>query len=612
MSLAIPVAIASWQYGWKTGLLYLLLTLVILSYLIFSVDLPVETGTVFFILAGLNLIIFLAGLYGHGRNRRLVSEINRLELLHQTLALQIESGHNKEKRLASLNRVSSVLTQSLELDRVLKGAIDSVIDVMEVEVALIYGLESSASRLRLLSHEGVSTDFAAYFETIPATEGYFGIALRENRSIFIENASKESGPGQAEMKRMRIQAQILMPLRARGALVGVLCIASRRPRIFQVDEIEVLEVIADEVGIAIENARLYQEQKRISEALANSERDFRSLFENSHDAIWFHDLKGITIAINNSALLLTGYTMEETKGMPVMKLLTDDGLILARETKTKLLSGYQLAQPYEQKLVRADGTIAFVKLTTSLVLQDGKPSGFQHIARDVTVEKRMQDNLRYYVSQITHAQEEERRRIARELHDDTCQSLYAISRHIDNYLRYNLSMSENNSSFLKGVQKQVVEVLGGVRRFSQDLRPSVLDDLGLLPALQWLIRETESAYGLSGSLQVSGTVRRFSSEVEVGLFRIVQEALSNIGRHAKAKNTCIVLEFLPDRTVVRISDDGQGFNLPSTLADLTRDGKLGLAGMEERTILLGGKLTVHSNPGNGTQVMVNIPLDCPS
>jgi two-component system sensor histidine kinase DegS len=407
---------------------------------------------------------------------------------------------------------------------------------------------------------------------------------------------------------MRIQAQLLMPLRARGQLCGILCLASRRPRVFQIDEVEILEVMADEVGVAMDNARLYQEQKRIAEALAVSERDFRSLFEKAHDAIWFHDLTGLTVAANNAALLLTGYSHDETKGMPVGKLLMPEGIKLARELKRKLLAGEQLLQPYEQELVRADGSMASVKLTTSLVTRDGKPSGFQHIARDVTIEKRMQENLRYYVSQVTRAQEDERKRIARELHDDTCQSLYAVSRQMDNYLRHNQNIPEHDVIFLKGIQQQIVDVLGGVRRFSQDLRPSVLDDLGLLPALQWLIRETERVYGLRGSLSVSGNPRRFSPEAEVSLFRILQEGLNNAGRHAKAMNTMVRIEFQPDRAVITVADDGIGFEPPAALSDLTRHGKLGLAGMEERMVLLGGIIKVASKPGQGTEVRIEVPL----
>jgi PAS domain S-box-containing protein len=607
--LATPVIVICWLYGWRPGLLALLAVLVPMLCLALTIDQGIETASMCLIATLLISSAFAVTAAG----KRLFSESHKqlgaVEASRNSLIRQLESGLAKERRLVALNRVSSILTQTLELSRVLQGAVDTVTDVMEVEVALIYGLNRPESRLNLLAYDGVSAEFAKVFGSFPVDEGYVGQSVRENRAIFIENSSLEPGPGQAEMKRMRIQAQLLMPLRARGEVIGVLCVASRRPRVFQSDEVEILEVMADEVGSAMDNAHLYQEQKRITEALSISERDFRSLFELAHDSIWFHDLDGHTTMVNEAASLLTGYSQKEAVGMPVVKLLTPDGLQLAREVKAKLLGGGELTQPYEQQIVKADGSIATVKLTTSLVTRNGRPSGYQHIARDITVEKRMQENLRYYIGQVTRAQEDERKRIARELHDDTCQSLYAVSRQMDNYLRHNQNIPEHDAAFLKLIQEQVVNVLGGVRRFSQDLRPSVLDDLGLLPALHWLVRETEKAYGLSGSLTVTGSIKRFSPEAEVSLFRVVQEGLNNAGKHAGATRVTIQLEFLSDRAVIIVSDDGKGFESPLSLSELTRHGKLGLAGMEERITLLGGRLEINSRTGQGTRVMVEVPLN---
>jgi PAS domain S-box-containing protein len=494
------------------------------------------------------------------------------------------------------------------MERVLQGAVSTVLEVMEVEVALIYGLERSSNNLRLLAYEGVSEDFARTFGSVRLDEGYLGKAAREARCVIVENASREPGPGQVVMKTMRIQAQLMMPLRARGTIVGVLCVASRRPRIFQADEIEILEVIGDEVGVAIDNARLYQDQKRVAEALSVSERAYRSLFEKAHDAIWFHDLDGNTTAINKAASGLTGYSQKDAVGLPVTRLLCPDSLKLAREVKRRLLADQDFIQPYEQQLIRIDGSIASVMLTTSLTMSEGQPTGFQHIARDVTIEKRMQENLRYYINQVTRVQEDERKRIARELHDDTCQSLYAISRQMDNYLRDNKSITDHNAVFLQEVLRQITEVLGGVRRFSQDLRPSVLDDLGLLPALHWLVHETERTYGLSGSLVITGDIRRFTPEAEVSLFRVVQEGLNNAGKHARAGKISVELDFKYDTATIIIKDDGQGFDPPSAISDLTRNGKLGLAGMEERVLLLGGQIIIKSELGRGTEIKVKVPF----
>ncbi|GAI48648.1 unnamed protein product, partial [marine sediment metagenome] len=178
-------------------------------------------------------------------------------------------------------------------------------------------------------------------------------------------------------------------------------------------------------------------------------------------------------------------------------------------------------------MIRKDGTEAILKLATSLVTEDGKSIGFQHIARDVTEEKRMQDNLRYYLQEITRAQEEERKRIARELHDDSAQALYALTRQVDNFVRTNTNLPADNVAFLGDLGKQISKVLQDLRRFSQDLRPPMLDDLGLLATLRWLVSESRERCGIEVDLKVVGVERRLPLEVEFTLFRIIQEALRN-------------------------------------------------------------------------------------
>jgi len=246
-------------------------------------------------------------------------------------------------------------------------------------------------------------------------------------------------------------------------------------------------------------------------------------------------------------------------------------------------------------------------VSTNLIASDGEPKGFQNIARDVTQEKRMQENLLYYLQEITRAQEAERKRIARELHDDTAQLLGSLSRQLDNFIRKKHSLAPNEVLFLKDLQAQLNRGVQSVHRFIQDLRPSLLDDLGLIPALRSLMKDLQEYDGIDTNLNVLGGERRFSSEVESLLFRIVQEALNNIRRHAHASEAQVVIELTGDKVKVTISDNGQGFELSGEVDDLPRSGKLGLAGMQERARLLGGTLEVKSTLGEGTTLVVEVP-----
>jgi signal transduction histidine kinase len=232
---------------------------------------------------------------------------------------------------------------------------------------------------------------------------------------------------------------------------------------------------------------------------------------------------------------------------------------------------------------------------------------FQHIARDITEQKRMDENLRFYLQQATRAQEEERKRISHELHDDTIQALVVLSRQLDALASGGKGLSEEARQRLEELWQQTDNILQGVRRLSQDLRPAALDRLGLLPAVEWLASEVTRYSGVATKVGVTGKEHRLPEEVTIALFRIIQEALRNIWRHSGAASAMITIEFTDKKTKVTIKDDGQGFKLPDKVGDLAKHGKLGLAGMQERAQLVGGTLTAQSEPGKGTTITVEAP-----
>jgi signal transduction histidine kinase len=136
----------------------------------------------------------------------------------------------------------------------------------------------------------------------------------------------------------------------------------------------------------------------------------------------------------------------------------------------------------------------------------------------------------------------------------------------------------------------------------------MLDDLGLLPAVEWLTDDLEKQFGIKAELRLIGTERRLIPEAELLFFRVIQEAISNVRRHAKASQVEITIEYDNGKTRAIVRDNGEGFELPKTLAELSRTGKLGLVGMEERARLLGGSLRLESEPGKGTVVVIEAPV----
>lgn len=212
-----------------------------------------------------------------------------------------------------------------------------------------------------------------------------------------------------------------------------------------------------------------------------------------------------------------------------------------------------------------------------------------------------QEMLTTYVRLATKAQEEERRRLARDLHDGTAQQLAMLVR--------DLKRHEMDADDLTGaLHEEASQILEEVRRVARDQRPPLLDDLGLPAALEWLVDQAKERHSTRVELTVIGSVRRLPAEVEVALYRVAQEALRNAERHARAELIQLTLAFERD-LVLSIEDDGRGFDVPSSAGDQVREGRLGLMGMQERSQLIGGKLEIHSTPGHGTTVIARVTLD---
>jgi two-component system sensor histidine kinase DegS len=220
---------------------------------------------------------------------------------------------------------------------------------------------------------------------------------------------------------------------------------------------------------------------------------------------------------------------------------------------------------------------------------------------------RLYENLRFYIREITRAQENERRRIAQELHDDTIQMFIAISRRLEALATLPEALPESAMRHIEQLQELTGSALRGVRYFVQDLRPPILDHLGLVAALEGLAGAMEKT-GIEAELRTVGRLRRLKPEEELVLFRIAQETLNNVRKHAAASRVTIQLEFHPGKARMSLKDNGRGFDAPTRVDELFATGRLGLIGMYERAQLLGGALRIQSEPGSGTTITVEIPV----
>jgi len=221
--------------------------------------------------------------------------------------------------------------------------------------------------------------------------------------------------------------------------------------------------------------------------------------------------------------------------------------------------------------------------------------------------KSYQAALRDYLAAVTLAQEEERRRLARELHDDTTQTLIALAHRVE-MCEKAIADPVRLTGRLNEVRELAAGALESVRRLIYDLRPIYLEDMGLLPALDMLVSDvSRSASAPPVKLDVVGRPRRLPADMELAVYRIVQEALNNVLRHARATTVQVRVEFGSEGLTLAVEDDGVGFAVPDTPYTLAHDGHFGLMGMRERALRFGGHLSLRSQPGEGTTVIVYLP-----
>ncbi|MDD4859303.1 MAG: PAS domain S-box protein [Dehalococcoidales bacterium] len=535
------------------------------------------------------LIVWLIYALREGRQR-----MAAMETAQHRLNLHI-------RRLGMLHTITSTLSQFLEWGRAMDidTAIRKVSETMDVQAIWLYLLDKDKDELRLAVCRGLPE--AALKSTIKPGEGPDGRVALSLKPVVIGSPSTEESTAVELSGYQGIQGMVIIPLIFKSNVIGTLGFGSKVPYLFQQDEVDFLTAVGDRLCMAIENARLYDKEHANAEALRASEKNYRDIFEDASDAIWVHDLSGKITAANNAMAKLTGYTTAELVDAYVHSLFTENGMAkIEEEIHQKVFRG-ETVNNHEQELVRKDGSTVVVQIGTRLIYRGGKPWAFHHMARDITEEKAVQDNLKMYVRKVNEAQEAERKRIARELHDETAQALVVISRNLDDLASGNSKLS------IEDIRQQIKVLLEGVRRFSQQLRPSILDDLGMVPAMKWLAADLTKNYGIDATAEVIGNQRHLSPEIELILFRVAQEALTNVRRHANAHMAFLVVEFTDSGVKLTVQDDGKGFDIPTRAGDLARIGKLGLAGMYERTRLLGGSLTINSVRGRGTRVTVEIP-----
>jgi signal transduction histidine kinase len=533
------------------------------------------------------------------------------------------------ERLRALVEVGIALSSELSLDALLQRVVEAAATLTGAQYAALGVIDQTGTQLERFFTHGVDAETHARIGELPRGRGILGVLITDARPLRLREIADDPRsvgfpPGHPEM-----HAFLGVPIVLRGVAYGNLYLTEKAGGAdFSDDDEELVSLLAAQAAVAIENARLYESATRwlrqleslteIGDALA-SELELPRLLDLIVTRVReLVDARVVLIMLPDGDAMrvaaATGDVAEDTVGLRFQRGTTKSERVLDRrrpERADSLLddpeSNPDLARRLQARtglyvpLLHHDRAVGVLAAYDKQAGDGRFSSDDQRLAETLATRAATAVDLSQRVSRdslrrVVEAQELERKRLARELHDETGQALTSI-------LLGLRSLEEGPAA--AQVRELVVSTLQDVRRLAVELRPKALDDFGLVPALERLLDTFREQSGLTVELEARIGAERLPPEVETALYRIVQEALTNIVKHAAARHVSVTLTLKAASVVAVVEDDGEGF-APGEVTT-TSDGGLGIVGMRERVALLGGRLEIESSPGAGTTLVVEVP-----
>ncbi len=416
-----------------------------------------------------------------------------------------------------------------------------------------------------------------YLRDIPPLSSFLGVPLKNNGKTtgIIGVSNREGGYTDSQQKALEQLApaiiETIMRKRAEDAIVDY-------------------------------NEELEQKIEERTTSLKASEERYRLLVENASEAVVVAQGEKL-IFFNKQTEELSGYSKEElAKRSFVNFFLPEDRDTMITYFRARI-RGENVPSRYELRVLDKNGRIKWVDINTSFITWNGYPAVLGLIT-DITERKNLEQTLRDYAIRITQVQEEERKRIAYELHDDTAQYVALLKLEIDSILNSGEIQSPRILEKLKYLNRDASRAVDDIRRYSHELRPGVLEHLGLQAALEQMAEDHNKLGQIHVYVNVDGVEPDLSEDIRLGFFRIAQEAISNARKHARVPSALVKLNFNDHKIIMLVSDKGIGFDPQKAVSRLGETGSLGLMSMQERARLIGANLKIDSQPGQGTTIRV--------
>jgi PAS domain S-box-containing protein len=351
------------------------------------------------------------------------------------------------------------------------------------------------------------------------------------------------------------------------------------------------------------------DSKQAVEALRASEERFRKLFAHAATGMTLQDLEGNFLEVNQAFCAITGYDERELVGAEYRSITPPEDLAGTSCRREELLAGEIPSFVVEKRYIRKDRRPVWVRNSVSL-LGDSKPPRIITLVEDITERKQAEEALRQLSGRLLQAQDEERRRLARELHDGTAQTIAALGMNLSAVREAFAALDARAQRALHDSMELADQCIRELRTLSYLLHPPVLDDRGLAPALAGYAAGFAERSGIAVKLDLTPDLGRLPKAVELMLFRVVQESLTNIHRHSGSRTATIRVARYPQDILLQVRDQGNGILKPDRVGGPGMRIGVGIAGMRERVRQIGGTLQIRSRPG-GTDVEVVVPLSDP-
>ncbi len=352
------------------------------------------------------------------------------------------------------------------------------------------------------------------------------------------------------------------------------------------------------------------ERKQAEEALRKSEKRFRTIFEGAAIGITLRDDQGRLLACNPAYQEMLGYSKAELKGKSFTEIIHPDDVEKLSGLYRDMISGKEERGQAEARYCHKNGNYYWGRVTYSLIRGDqGEPLYSISMIEDITRRKEAEESIRYLTHELMRTQEQERHKISLELHDTVAQELASLKIGLENLRDSSPLIPEAPfGSQIAVLLEKLQQPLNSIRTLSYNLRPPDLHHLGLVHAIRMYGEEVAAQTGLRIDFMAAGIeAADLDYEAAINLYRIIQEALTNVWRHARAANVNIRLVASYPKIILRLEDDGQGFNVAEKMASNQLNRRMGLLGMKERVAFLGGEMQVESQLGKGTKLTIEIP-----